>query len=172
MKIFISKKISGKGIVWSAKNGATRTELLLISNHLELKEELPFIEGSLSYLKKKNQSFIFINPPKKDDRIMGIFLNSDYGHSAFPEEKVVFEDYSVGGYGNSCSQFGIYMVGTVIKKYTYKHRNPPIYFYLHPERGWINFGDESGIRSNNSELSEEEIENIKKIIGLEEPTEV
>lgn len=175
MKVFFNEKIYGKGKIWVAKNGATRTELLLISNH-DIIEETNMVECSLSYLKKKNQSFIFINPPNQknvgDDRIMGIFLNSSYGYSAFPENNIVFEDYSIGGYGNSRSQFGIYKVGTVIKKFTYKHRNPPDYYYLHPKKGWLWLGDEGDIRSCVEGLTEEECFYIKKILNLDEPTEV
>lgn len=121
-------------VIWSAKNGATRRELKLI-NKVVKGGETNVLECQLGTLDKGNHSFIFLNTPKKNDnRIFGIFLNSSYSYEVVEGEEV-FANHSSGGYGNSCSTFGIYKVGTLLKVHTYKFRNPPTYYKL-SENGW------------------------------------
>ena len=129
--IFCNQELNGNGQIWSAKNGATRRTLVVIS-------KIPFsgnvIPGKLGFLQKGNHAFIFINEGESKEKF-GLFLNSSYGYTLIEGEEI-FGDSSAGGYGNSCSQFGIYKIGALIKVHTYKNRNTASYFRLTNE-GWI-----------------------------------
>jgi len=115
-KVFFNTSLSftNEGEIWSAKNGATRRELKLI-NKIKAGEDVDFVEAQLGKLDKGNHSFIFINEPKaNDNRILGVFLNSSYAYDVV-EGNEIYSNYSSGGYGNSCSQFGIYEFGSLLK---------------------------------------------------------
>ena len=135
-KVFFNQRLNFtiQGEIWRAKNGATRRDLKLI-NKVSSDKNVDFIEAQLGKLDKGNHSFIFINEPKKsDNRILGVFLNSEYAYDVV-EGKEIFSNYSSGGPGNSCSQFGIYELGTLLKVHTYKNRRPASYYRL-TEEGW------------------------------------
>lgn len=135
-KVFLNKSLNftNEGEIWSAKNGATRRELKVI-NKISAGENVDFVEAQLGKLDKGNHSFIFINEAKKNDnRIIGVFLNSSYAYDIV-EGNEIFSNYSSGGCGNSCSQFGIYELGTLLKVHTYKNRKPASYYKL-TEKGW------------------------------------
>jgi hypothetical protein len=142
MKLIINQKLNfSENTPWSAKNGATRRTLLIINklypgiNQVNNELFLDNIECSVGYLDKGNHSFIFINPPKKDDsRTVGLFLNSSYSYTLI-SGKELYSNSSSGGYGNSCSTFGLYEVGTVLKEHTYKNRKSASYYEL-TENGW------------------------------------
>lgn len=125
--------------VWSAKNGATRTHLKLIDSGAIRETETKF-KCSIGTLNKGNHSFIFLNPPKaNDNRVLGVFLNSSYSFKLV-EGKELFRADSEGGYGNSCSSFGVYEVGALLKVHTYKFRKSPSYYRL-TESGWLEVPD-------------------------------
>lgn len=175
-KVFFNSKISGKGKIWSAKNGATRRELVLIVNENDFQEgikleEGAYIEVSLGTLKKGNHSFIFVNKPRKaSDNILGVFINKSYGYEVRnknKEEMTLFEDYSVGGPGNSCSQFGIYKLGTIIEVNTYKDRSASDWWLL-TERGWVYLKTEADIRGSDTV----DASVIKKELGWEEEVDI
>lgn len=131
----IELSLDQQGEIWSASNGATRRTLIVINKINE--EPGNYFRAKLGTLNKGNHSFIFINDENgnDDERILGLFLNSDYAYQVL-EGKELFTNYSSGGYGNSCSQFGIYEVGTLLEVNTYKNRNTPSYYRL-TESGWI-----------------------------------
>jgi hypothetical protein len=130
----IELSLDQQGEIWSASNGATRRTLVVI-NKIN-KQPGNYFRAKLGTLDKGNHSFIFINEEKdNDERVLGLFLNSDYGYQVL-EGKELFSNYSLGGYGNSCSQFGIYELGTLLEVNTYKNRNTPSYYRL-TESGWI-----------------------------------
>jgi len=130
----IELSLDQQGEIWSASNGATRRTLVLINKINEQPGD--FLRANLGTLDKGNHSFIFINEEKgEDNRVLGIFLNSAYGYQVL-EGKELFSNYSSGGYGNSCSQFGIYKEGTLLEVNTYKNRNTPSYYRL-TNNGWI-----------------------------------
>ena len=131
----IELSLDQQGEIWSASNGATRRTLIVINKINE--QPGNYFRAKLGTLDKGNHSFIFINEEKgnDDDRILGIFLNSTYAYQVL-EGKELYTNYSSGGYGNSCSQFGIYEVGTLLEVNTYKNRNTPSYYRL-TEIGWI-----------------------------------
>ncbi|MBS0646815.1 MAG: hypothetical protein JSR97_09550 [Verrucomicrobia bacterium] len=135
-KIFSNVKLdlSKDGQIWSVSNGATRRTLVTVNKTIGYENSTEFY-AQLGYLDKGNHSFIFLNEPKTDARILGIFLNSDYGYQIL-EGKEIYSSCSQGGYGNSCSMFGIYEVGSLIEVNTYKNRNTPSYFRL-TESGWV-----------------------------------
>jgi hypothetical protein len=137
--VFFNKQIDfSNETVWQRQNGATRRTLVLINKIRGLGEADKIENAKVGFLNKGNHAFIFINPPDKgqhDDRILGIFLNSKYGYSVLEGEEL-YGNYSQGGPGNSCSQFGIYTPGTLIEVDTYKHRTTPRYYRL-TETGWI-----------------------------------
>jgi hypothetical protein len=135
-KIYSNVELSldQQGEIWSAKNGATRRTLIVINKINE--QPGNYFRAKLGTLDKGNHSFIFINEEKeKDNRILGLFLNSDYGYRVL-EGNEIFGNYSIGGPGNSCSQFGIYEAGTLLEVYTYKNRNTPSYYRL-TDNGWV-----------------------------------
>lgn len=120
-----------------SKNGATRRHLKVINRG---NFEGNSFRASIGTLNKGNHSFIFLNPERgQDNRVVGLFLNSDYGYTVIkehsPENPILFENYSSGGYGNSCSIFGLYKVGTVLAEHSYKHRRGDTYYKL-TEQGW------------------------------------
>ena len=131
--IFCNQELesNGNGQIWSAKNGATRRTLVVIS-------KIPFsgnvIQGKLGFLQKGNHAFIFINEGESRENY-GLFLNSSYGYTLLEGEEI-FGDSSAGGYGNSCSRFGIYRIGALIKAHTYKNRHTPSFSRL-TETGWV-----------------------------------
>jgi len=136
-KIFCNINLDfSKEVMWEAQNGATRRTLVVINKCISDKETNTF-EAHLGYLDKGNHSFIFINAPKNNDnRILGLFLNDSYSYDVI-EGTEIYSNYSLGGYGNSCSKFGIYTLGTILEVYTYKFRNTSSYFKL-TENGWVN----------------------------------
>ncbi len=134
-KVFFSQplNLSIDGEIWSAQNGATRRSLKVI-NKIKL-DKTEMVECQLGFLDKGNHSFIFINEPKpNDNRILGIFLNNTYSYEVVEGEEL-FSNTSNGGYGNSCSKFGVYEVETLLKCYTYKNRKSPTYYKLNIN-GW------------------------------------
>lgn len=120
--------------IWKAQNGQTRRTLIVIN---KINQEPSFVfHAKLGVLNKGNHSFIFINEEKnQDNRILGLFLNNSYGYRVL-EGNEIFGNYSIGGPGNTCSQFGIYEVGTLLEVYTYKNRNTPSYYRL-TDNGWV-----------------------------------
>lgn len=131
----IELSLDQQGEIWSASNGATRRTLVVINKINE--QPGNYFRAKLGTLDKGNHSFIFINEEKgNDERVLGLFLNSDYAYQVL-EGKELFSNYSSGGYGNSCSQFGIYEMGTLLEVNTYKNRNTPSYYRL-TESGWVN----------------------------------
>jgi len=130
----IELSLDNQGEIWSASNGATKRTLVVI-NKINKQPGLMF-RAKLGTLDKGNHSFIFINEDKGDDnRILGLFLNSSYAYQVL-DGKELFTNYSSGGYGNSCSQFGIYEVGTLLEVNTYKNRNTPSYYRM-TDNGWV-----------------------------------
>ncbi len=114
----IELSLDQQGEIWSASNGATRRTLVVINKINE--QPGIYFRAKLGTLDKGNHSFIFINEEKdNDERVLGLFLNSDYGYQVL-EGKELFSNYSSGGYGNSCSQFGIYELGSLLEINTYK----------------------------------------------------
>jgi RecA/RadA recombinase len=130
----IELSLDKQGEIWSACNGATRRTLVVI-NEINEQPGVMF-RAKLGTLNKGNHSFIFINEEKgTDERVLGIFLNNAYAYRVL-EGKELFGTYSSGGYGNSCSRFGIYEVGALLEVNSYKNRNTPSYYRL-TEGGWI-----------------------------------
>lgn len=130
----IELSLDQQGEIWSASNGATRRTLVVINKINE--QPGNYFRAKLGTLDKGNHSFIFINEEKgTDERILGLFLNSAYAYQVL-EGKELFTNYSSGGYGNSCSQFGIYEVGTLLEVNTYKNRKTPLYYRL-TKNGWV-----------------------------------
>lgn len=130
----IELSLDQQGEIWSASNGATRRTLVVINKINE--QPGNYFRAKLGTLDKGNHSFIFINEEERnDERVLGLFLNSEYGYQVL-EGNELFTNYSLGGSGNSCSQFGIYEVGTLLEVNTYKNRNTPSYYRL-TESGWI-----------------------------------
>jgi hypothetical protein len=131
----IELSLDQQGEIWSASNGATRRKLVIINNITD--QPGNYFRAKLGTLDKGNHSFIFINKENgnDDERVLGIFLNSSYAYQVL-EGKELFTNCSSGGYGNSCSQFGIYEIGTLLEVNTYKNRNTPSYYRL-TENGWI-----------------------------------
>jgi hypothetical protein len=165
-RIFLNKNIEGNGRVWSAKNGATRTELVLILNDQDFPNGVnrtKEIVGSIGFLDKGNHSFIFINKEKKknSNSTVGVFLNSAYSFS-LESGKELYSNYSSGGSGNSCSKFGVYTAGSIIKEHTYKHRTPSTYYILRKD-GWKSLGSESDILCN---ISDPDCSHVAKELGL------
>lgn len=135
-KIYSNVELSldQQGKIWSAKNGATRRSLVVINKINQHPGN--YFRAKLGTLDKGNHSFVFINEEKgKDNRILGLFLNSDYAYQIL-EGNELFSNCSSGGYGNSCSQFGIYEIGTLLEVNTYKNRNTPSYYRL-TDNGWV-----------------------------------
>jgi len=135
-KVYFNKPLDFiNEVVWSACNGATRRELKVINKIKKAGEQINCVNCQLGFLDRRNHSFIFMNEPKpEDNRILGLFLNNSYSYDLV-EGKEIYSNYSAGGYGNSCSSFGIYEVGTLLKVHTYKNRNAPSYYKLTAD-GW------------------------------------
>lgn len=134
-KIYSNQELSldTEGEIWEASNGATRRTLILINKTNQAPAKA--FRAALGKLDKGNHSFIFLNEEKNnDERVFGLFLNNAYGYQLV-EGTEVYTNCSVGGYGNSCSQFGIYEMGAVLEVNTYKNRNTPTYYKL-TEQGW------------------------------------
>jgi len=74
-KVWLSEKLSLKDErIWTACNGATRRRLVVVNKLGPIGENINFVEAQLGFLNKGNHSFIFINPPRKDDdRTLGLF---------------------------------------------------------------------------------------------------
>ena len=135
-KIFLNMELdlSKEGQIWEVSNGATRRTLVVINKTQGYENSILFY-AQLGFLDKGNHSFIFLNQPKENDnRVLGIFLNSSYAYQVL-EGNEIYSNHSQGGYGNSCSMFGIYEVGTLLEVNTYKNRQTPDYFRL-TEDGW------------------------------------
>jgi len=139
-KLYVNVKLNFKSLdekIWSAKNGATRRTLVVISKLGDIGNKDCLI-CRVGWLNKGNHSFIFLNPSNKDDQILGLFLDHSYGYSLI-KGKELFSASSVGGYGNSESKFGIYTLGTILKCETYKNRNGYDYYEL-THSGWKDLG--------------------------------
>ncbi|MEM4554840.1 MAG: hypothetical protein QXT25_03260 [Candidatus Anstonellaceae archaeon] len=136
-KVFINRPIQFQGErIWEAQNGATRRKLLIINKTGDHEEPVSELRCSLGFLKKNRTSFIFINPERPgDERILGIFLGGGCNHKLV-EGQELFKGESWGGYGNSCSSFGIYSLGSVVEDYTYKNRQPSTFYKLTTD-GWV-----------------------------------
>lgn len=135
-KVYSNVKLSldQQGEIWSASNGATRRTLVVVNKINE--QPGIFFRAKIGTLDKGNHSFIFINEEKEnDERVLGLFLNSDYAYQVI-EGKELFGNCSSGGIANSCSQFGIYGVGSLLEVNTYRNRNTPSYYRL-TETGWV-----------------------------------
>jgi hypothetical protein len=149
--VFFNSSISNQETAWSMSNGATRRVLKIINKTgKELEANKPH-KVSLGFLDKGNHSFIFVNPEnKKDDKSLAVFMNGSYGYQT--DTKPIFENYSSGGYGNSCSQFGIYNINTLFSINSYKNRTG---------KGYIKF-TEKGFESLKEEdiIKEEEITTV------------
>jgi hypothetical protein len=145
-KIFCNYRLSfSEEVIWQACNGATRTRLKII-NKTVLKGQMAVFEASLGTYENGRNSFIFLNAPKNGDtRVLGLFLNSDYGFTV-REGKELFSASSVGGYGNSESRMGIYEMGALIEVHTYKNRRPSTFFKL-TETGWVEVPNHEVIES-------------------------
>lgn len=130
--VYFSQNLSADERAWSAKNGATRRELVVI-NKLG-KEIESAIDCRIGKLDKGNHSFLFVNPGH-DDRVLGVFLLDGYGYTV-KEGDEVWTASSVGGYGNSESRIGIYEVGAVIYAHTYKNRKTGTYWRM-TLNGWV-----------------------------------
>jgi len=153
MRILINATSSlnyGEEKIWSAKNGATRRTLILVDK-IGIEENSP-IKGELGYLDKGNHSFIFLNKEKKfSDKIIGIFLCSEYGYRVV-SGKEIYSAYSQGGYGNSESKFGIYEVGTIIAADSYKSRNGETFYKLTP-MGWEELGIDIPLKEEGDKIN-------------------
>jgi len=152
MKVFINIELGEKEREWTAQNGAKRRTLVLVNKG---NFEGSLVKADIGYLDKGRHSFIFLNREKQpSEKIVGIFLNRTYGYTIVsdhsPEGAVLYGNYSVGGYGNSCSQFGIYKLGTVLAEHSYKNRKGERYWKL-TEKGWEFLGED--IPLEESEIS-------------------
>lgn len=134
-KVFVNQTLDfSKEVLWEAQNGRTRRTLVVV-NKIPSELKVNQFEGQLGFLDKGNHSFIFINEPKSNDnRVLGLFLNNEYSYDLI-EGHELYSSYSQGGYGNSCSKFGVYTLGTILEVHTYKNRNTPSYRKL-TENGW------------------------------------
>jgi hypothetical protein len=152
-KIIFNRELDFNGEkIWTAKNGATKRELVLVNKLGDLgKKEV--IIGKVGWLNKGNHSFIFLNQSEKTEKVLGIFLNSQYSYT-LKKGKEIFSNSSVGGYGNSESKFGIYELGTILEVHSYKHRRGNDYYELRSS-GWNFLGTDIPIS--------EEIKDIKCI---------
>ncbi|NMB01406.1 MAG: hypothetical protein GX971_07825 [Firmicutes bacterium] len=155
-KVWISERLDfSVERVWTACNGATRRRLVVV-NKLNLNTEgktINCVEASLGYLDKGKHSFIFLNPPRPNDkRVLGLFLCSGYGYRVIEGDEL-YTASSVGGPGNSESRFGVYAPGTLIACASYKMRRGESFYRLDPENGWVYLG-------HDIPLSENEIQEI------------
>lgn len=145
MRVYLNRPlvINGDGIIWDACNGDTRNHLELISKGLgNLGEVNCLSRVRIGFLDKGKHRFIFLNPGREEGETVGIFLCKAYGYDAVSpgrEDFCLYEAYSAGGRGNSCSQFGVYRVGTIVKCYSYKNRSGEHYWRL-TESGWEDLG--------------------------------
>jgi len=158
--IFINRAIGpGDHNLWRRSNGARRRKLAVIVCGFKISEETTMLKGSLSRLELGKFSIICINKNDNgDERVLGIFLNDSCGYSVI-EGRELYGASSPGGYGNSRSQFGIYVVGTLVEVYTYKHRNQPSYFRL-TNSGWEEIPAEVGRQCVVPAISPGEIQEI------------
>lgn len=132
--IFFNQKIVSIEKAWSAKNGATRRELVVINKLGKEIQADTGVDARIGKLDKGNHSFLFINPGH-DDRVLGVFLWNGYGYTVKAGTEV-WTANSVGGYGNSESRIGIYEVGALIYTHSYKNRKTGEYFRL-TNNGWV-----------------------------------
>lgn len=135
-KIHVNQAINlSKSTPWSAKNGATRRELILKNNLVLADEDVLTFDAKIGFSDNANTSVIFINPViVNDNKVFGIFLNGYYGYDVI-EGKELYTNSSFGGPGNSESKFGIYEVGTVIATNSYKNRQEKGYYRFEAD-GW------------------------------------
>jgi hypothetical protein len=99
-KVYLNKEVElNREKIWMARNGATRRNLVLI-NKLKKEGKRKKLLSKVGFFEKGKHSFIFLNPSNKQDKIIGIFLNSKYGYS-LKRGDMIFEASSIGGYGNS-----------------------------------------------------------------------
>jgi hypothetical protein len=132
-------------VIWEACNGATRTRLKLI-NKTNLEGRMNSFVASIGTYENGRNSFIFLNPPKNGDtRVLGLFLNSDYGFT-LREGKELFSASSVGGYGNSESRVSVLELGALVEVHTYKDRRPSTFFKLTND-GWVEVPNHEVIES-------------------------
>lgn len=143
-KVWLSEKLNFENErIWTACNGATRRRLVVVNTLGAIGESVNFIEAQLGFLNKGNHSFIFINPPRKDDdRTLGLFLCRGYGYRVVEGEEL-FTASSVGGPKNSESRFGVYTPGTLIACASYGMRRGETFYRLDPEHGWLWLGDDA-----------------------------
>ena len=133
--LFCNKDLAVSEKCWTASNGATRKTLCLINKTGKDIEKKFGIDCRVGFLNKGNHSFIFMNPGKpNNDRIIGLFLNTDYGYDLIEGEEL-FSNSSFGGPGNSESKFGIYVIGSLIAERSYKNRRGENYSRL-TAKGW------------------------------------
>ena len=136
--IYCNQIIGKEERPWSACNGATRTRLVVVNTTgQELKS--PF-QARIGYLEKGRHAFIFLNPGKSNRDYL-IWLNSDYGFAVYDREgspiEAIFSATSVGGYGNSESKFGIWVLDKqlYVEEFTYKNRRPSSWYKVTREKG-------------------------------------
>jgi len=85
--IFLNAGIAATERPWSAKNGATRRELVLVNKTGREVAAGEALNASLGFLDKGNHSFIFLNPQRgEDSRVLGIFLCDSYGYRVVGRE--------------------------------------------------------------------------------------
>ena len=132
---------------WSAQNGATRTTLLVVNKTgKEIESNKFYTDISVGVLEKGNHSFVFLNQKEDDPRDRVLFLNMEYGFTAYDsngtEIKPLFKGESVGGYGNSRSMFAVYPghQDMYFEEYTYKNRNDPNWKRYIPGEGFFPVG--------------------------------
>lgn len=137
-KIFFNVGLQSpdKEIAWSAKNGATKTELKLINklgNGAELKDGM---SGKIGWLSTNRTEYVFVNAgdPSKDSMIIGIFLNRSCGARVI-SGKALFEGHSFGGPSNSQSSLLVCELGAVVEEDSYNHRHARSYSRLEVD-GW------------------------------------
>jgi len=143
--IYVSEKVmsNSNGGLWYSNNGRTRQHLIFRLGRdfvWDSDKATSELRGELSPFTKGKHTYLFLNKARKKNRVLGVFLCSSYGYTVV-KGKELFTDISVGGYGNSESRFGVYEVGTVIEKHTYKNRTPATYYEL-KNNGWAELGEE------------------------------
>lgn len=137
------------GDVWEAKNGLTRP-LLVIKDEREVKPEFDGNEEESKYVYQLDgvALLLYKSPGGKvniiilktknghDPHVFGIFNSRGYGYKLVSGE-ALFESASVGGYGNSESNLCVFKQGAVVAAYSYKYGQPPTYWKLDAEDGWV-----------------------------------
>jgi hypothetical protein len=121
-------------VIWEACNGANKNMLMVI-NKTPFRGERIRLEASISTYENSRNSFIFLDLPKSGDtRILGLFLNSEYGFTV-RKGREIFSASSVGGYGKRQSRMAIVEGGALVEVHSYKNLLPS--FYHLTENGWV-----------------------------------